>query len=235
MTNVNGTLFFQADDGTDGAQLWKSDGTSAGTVMVSLINPSGDANLINLTDVNGELFFQADDGTDGAELWKSDGTSVGTVMVDDINPGSYSSYPKYLTNVNGELFFQADDGTDGAELWKSDGTAAATVMVKDINPNSNSYGVPYGSDPTDLTNVNGTLFFQANDGTDGVELWKSDGTSAGTVLVADIFPGTDAVSGLPNSSNPTDLTPSAAPCFFKPTTGPTASNSGRATAPAPEP
>ena len=68
------------------------------------------------------------------------------------------------------------------ELWKSDGTAAGTVLVKDISPGS------AGSIPNNLTNVNGTLFFAADDGTNGTELWKSDGTAAGTVLVKDIRP-----------------------------------------------
>ena len=56
-------------------------------------------------------------------------------------------------------------------------------MVKDINPGSSSSG------PADLTNVNGTLYFQADDGAHGFELWKSDGTAAGTVMVKDIDPG----------------------------------------------
>ena len=66
------------------------------------------------------------------ELWKSDGTAAGTVMVKDINPGSGNSAPLSLTNVNGKLYFAANDGADGDELWKSDGTAAGTLMVKDI-------------------------------------------------------------------------------------------------------
>ncbi|MEB3831575.1 ELWxxDGT repeat protein, partial [Phormidium sp. CCY1219] len=72
-----------------------------------------------------------DDGTNGFELWKSDGTAAGTVLVKDIRSGSGSSNPSNLTNINGTLYFGADDGTNGFELWKSDGTAAGTVLVKD--------------------------------------------------------------------------------------------------------
>ena len=97
--------------------------------------------------------------------------------------------------MGGTLFFSANDGTTGPELWKSDGTEAGTVLVKDINPNI-SYGYPVGSYPHYLTDVGGTLFFAANDGTNSLELWKSDGTEAGTVLVADINPGDDG--SLPN-------------------------------------
>src|SRR5256885_1520773 len=87
LANVNGTLFFSANDGTHGDELWKSDGTAAGTVLVKDINPgSADSSPSDLTNVNGTLFFVADDGTNGRELWKSDGTAAGTVLVKDINP-----------------------------------------------------------------------------------------------------------------------------------------------------
>ena len=78
--------------------------------------------------MNGELFFQANDGVHGLELWKSDGTLAGTVMVKDINSGAGDSNPEHLTNVNGKLEFEANDGaTEG--LFVSDGTAAGTVEI----------------------------------------------------------------------------------------------------------
>src|SRR5205807_5582603 len=92
------------------------------------------------------------------------------------------------------------------ELWKSDGTAAGTALVKDINPGS-AYGFPASSSPNNLTAVGGTLFFSANDGTNGKELWKSDGTAAGTVLVKDINPGIA-------DSYPSALTAADGPLFI---------------------
>ncbi len=181
---MNGTLYFQAYDGTTGRELWKSDGSSAGTVLVKDIAPgASSAYPYSLTNVNGTLYFQAYDGTTGRELWKSDGSSEGTVLVKDIAPGESGSYPYSLTNVNGTLYFQADNGTNGRELWKSDGIRSDTTLVCDINN-----GV-FGSYVNSIANVNGTLYFQASDGLNGTELWKSNGNSSGTTLVRDINSG----------------------------------------------
>ena len=191
LTNVNGILYFSANDGTNGAQLWKSDGTATGTALVRDIYPNNAFNtLASLTNVNGTLFFRANDGTSGNELWKSDGTSAGTVLVKDIQMGSGPSEPNYLTNLNGTLCFGAYSAATGG-LWKSDGTVAGTVLVKTITLDiymSNSEG--------SLTNQNGTLYFSARDINDrnGIELWKSDGTTAGTVMIKDIVVGSGSSS-----------------------------------------
>ncbi len=194
----NGNLFFTASDGVSGVELWKSDGTEEGTVRVKDINP-GSAHSIpsSLVDVDGTLFFSASDGISGSELWKSDGTEEGTVRVKAINPGSASSSATNLTNVDGTLFFAANDGISGPELWKSDGTDEGTVRVTDIFPEDVSLVVvsPFPS----FVGVNGLLFFAADDGIRGRELWKSDGSQTGTLLVKDIRTGGA-------SSSPTMLT-----------------------------
>lgn len=189
LVDVNGTLFFTADTTGIGRELWKSDGTAAGTLLVKdIVGGSGSSSPQVLTNVNGTLFFFADNGVTGVELWKSDGTVTGTVLVKDINPGSgstlLSSFTPAVAAVNNTLFFTAFDPINGVELWKSDGTEAGTVLVKDIRPGAN----PNNSFPDLLTVANGTLFFVANDGVSGPELWKSDGTAAGTVLVQNVNP-----------------------------------------------
>ncbi len=114
--------------------MWKTDGTSAGTVLVKDINPgSGHATPRYLTNVNGTFYFNADNITNGRELWKSDGTSAGTLLVKDILPGPNFASPQYLTNVNGTLYFSANDDTHGQELW---------ALTRNSSPNPVTNG-PY--------------------------------------------------------------------------------------------
>jgi ELWxxDGT repeat protein len=196
LTQVGSFVFFTADDGITGLELWRSDGSVPGTVRVKdIISGSGSSLPSDLTACNGFVFFVANNNTNGRELWKSDGTAAGTVMVKDILKASGTSKPSFLTDVNGTLFFSANDGTNGYELWKSDGTTAGTVMVKDIKT-----GSKLSSSPTALVNVNGVLYFSASDNTTGAELWKSDGTASGTLLVKDVRAGSSG-SGIENTIN----------------------------------
>lgn len=158
------------------------------------------------------LFFTADDGIHGRELWRSDGAlgyldprpdlafpasgGAGTHLVKDARLGAHGSEPLYLTweETLGLLFLSANDGSSGRELWSSDGTAAGTSMVADICPGTRS------SMPSHLTAWEGKVFFQADDCTAGPEMWVTDGTSAGTVLVADVRPG--SAGGYPSFFTP---------------------------------
>ena len=188
LTIVDGTIYFVANDGDSGSELWKSDGTEDGTVLVKDIRPAGSSGSYPqyLTSHGGLLYFNASDGISGRELWTSDGTEAGTAMVKDIRDGSYSSRPESMTSVGGTLFFTAFDEQSGNALWKSDGTEAGTVLVKEIGSHSNYYGsYPAHS----LTSIGGALYFVGNDGQTGNELWKSDGTADGTVVVKDIVSG----------------------------------------------
>src|SRR5207249_2772186 len=88
LVNVNGTLFFSADDGVHGRELWRSDGSGAATLQVSDINPgAGSSFPIKLANVNGTLFFFGLDPVTGHEPWRSDGTAAGTMLIKDIFPG----------------------------------------------------------------------------------------------------------------------------------------------------
>jgi ELWxxDGT repeat protein len=181
IAEFRGEAYFAGGAGTGDVELWKSDGTIAGTVLVKDIRTGAAGSYPqNLVNVNGTLFFTADDGAHGIELWKSDGTAGGTVLVKDILSGSGSSSPFRLANINNTLFFSVQ-GPGNPGLWKSDGTAAGTVLVKDIGPADPSYTAHF-------TNVNGTIFFPGID-QNGIELWKSNGTTAGTTIVKDLTVG----------------------------------------------
>ncbi len=185
LTAVGSTLYFTANDGVHGDQIWTSTGSSFSTAMLTDINPgSVGGQPQDLTVVGSQVFFTANDGTNGRQLWVTTGPGMfNTFMVDAINP-SGNSNPEDLTNFGGTLFFTADDGTHGRQLWESDGTQIGTFMVKDINPNGSS-------NPQELTVIGSTLYFTANDGTHGTELWSTTGVGVfTTTLVKDINPGT---------------------------------------------
>src|SRR5688572_4090407 len=146
LTEVNGVLFFSTrvllttGPAAPGNQLWKSDGTETGTVLVKEL-PAID----NLVNVNGVLFFTSSLAST-QELWKSDGSDAGTVLV--------KSWPTSVTPGNltvvGNILFLTVFFSAGEEMWKSDGSAAGTQLVK-----------TFQSGIDNLTNVNGTLFFSA--------------------------------------------------------------------------
>jgi len=202
--DIDGVGFFVAASDPDGGpmdtgnELWKSDGTEAGTSLVKDINP-GDAasHPKNFVKMGGLLFFTADDGTHGRELWKSDGTETGTVMVKDITDTSpFDTTFGNFAVVDGTLFFSAENWSIHTMLWKSDGTEDGTVLVKDIFPGSRRLYI------SDMVSFQGVLFFSAfGDNVKKMELWTSDGTEAGTSLFKDInesdgsYPGRFMVMG----------------------------------------
>lgn len=196
LCEFNNKLYFIANDGVHGYELWATDGTEAGTVMIKDVIP-GEGDLIgnyygNLKELNNKLYFIGNDGTKGCSLWRTDGTASGTEIVKKINNnferGSYLS--KVYFGINQALIFGADDGINGSELWVTNGTEAGTYMLKDINP-GNYHSIPeYSSGERGLYHMFNFYFF-ANDGTHGYELWKTNGTSEGTVMVKDINPGSE--------------------------------------------
>ncbi len=190
LTAVGRTVYFGADDGRHGYELWRSDGTPRGTRMVKDIRPGAmSSQVFSLANVSGTLYFTADDGSHGAELWRSDGTGAGTRLVKDINPGIVGSSGFWLTGVGPTLYLLAYDGTRRG-LWRSDGTDAGTIFVQEL------------ANAQDLTASGNGLFFGGTAGTDPMRLWHSDGTPAGTAIVG------------PGESGPYELTDLNGTLFF---------------------
>lgn len=183
------TMVFTIDDNQHGEELWVSDGTDTGTVLLKDINPDGAWSSPNQFEaLNGRLFFAADDGTHGEELWVTDGTALGTQLVADVNTlnnGANSSSISDLTAAGNLLLFQANhDGVHPYALWRSDGTAVGTFFVADMLPASNPSG------PQEIVGLpNGQALVIAND----AQLWVTNGTTASLVNGA---PGVSDISDL---------------------------------------
>lgn len=193
IVTVGGKLFFAADDGFSGSELWMIDDLSNEVLFVKDIYPGEMGSYPSqFTELNGMVFFTARSAL-GVELWTSDGTESGTQLIADIYEGSESSSPLELVVNNSTLYFTAIDANNNRELWMSDGTTAGTMMVKAI-----SQGL-VESNPRYLKPCGSDIYFSAQDELNGQELWKSDGTEMGTVLIKDIDSGS-------SSSNPYELT-----------------------------
>ena len=188
MFEYNETLYFNADDGTQGRELWQSDGTVTGTSLVADINPgSGNSNPQYFTMLGDIMYFTAYDATTGSEIWTYDTNSPASTsnpaQLANLYPGSSSPSIYGFTEYQGSLYFAADDSVYGKELWKANPTTGLT-MVKNIRPGSPASDISY------LTVIGDIMYFRANDGTNGNEMWRSDGTTMGTYMVANINPGT---------------------------------------------
>ena len=202
-TTFKNKVYFNAFDAIAGYEGWVTDGTTAGTTLLKDFNPDiedGFPLFIDALYINNQMIFPATSADNGMELWSSDGTTANTQLFKDINPGPDDASPILMLNffnvtsetafhtnlLKGQMFLSAGTAASGTELWKTDGTPAGTVMVKDINPGTGS-----GIDDFSTTHFYTAdhLYFSANDGTSGIELWKTDGTSGNTSMVFNINPG----------------------------------------------
>jgi ELWxxDGT repeat protein len=222
-TTIGSITYFLATDGSNGRELWKTDGSTAGTTLVKDIYPGAPGGFSDtpehpagLTNVNGTLFF-----ANGNTIWKSNGTATGTVAVRTLVSNQSALKLYTLTAVGNLLFFRTDDGNGNYAIWRSDGSAAGTFQIKtsslfnmygnivdvagvafiaDVGGLWRSNGSVAGTTlvknvpPVAMVSANGSLFFTVYDTDAGRGVWKSDGTTAGTVLVTENYPQ----SGLTN-------------------------------------
>nr|QLH55540.1 putative lipoprotein [Myxococcus virescens] len=179
LTNVQGTLFFASNLYMDRSILWRSDGTSNGTVPVKEFPwaglPSG-AWMGDFRAVGSRLFFMVATPALGRELWVSDGTEVGTRLVRDFEPGSASaSLSSFGQAGNALTFFRRAAVGSGLSLWRSDGTPSGTFQLRD-------FGAEGEVGPWSLGVAGAHLYILRSPG-DGTWLWRTDGTVAGTTQV----------------------------------------------------
>jgi len=189
----NNTLYFLVSNFQTGSQLWRSDGTDAGTTHIRSFDlPITSFDLpqpiFRVHFYLGNLYFLVHDDLHGSEIWKSDGTTIGTAIIKDINPGPENSVSHALTECNGKVVFVANElkSKKGIELWATDGTEAGTKLLKDINTTRTlgSFPLQQGS-----ATLNDKIIFSADDGVHGYQPYVSDGTEKGTRLLGDIGTG----------------------------------------------
>ncbi len=174
MTVYGDELVFFADNGSDGSELFRYKDMSANLVMdirdgaIGSVGSGGPS----FEEHNGSLFFAANDGG-GIQLWEYNGTDVTETNV--LTTGGGSS-PRFLTSFNSDLYFSAvGDGGNGQELWRYN--AGTPTLVQDINPGSSSSNIKPETKDSKFAVLNGTMYLVAEDGTNGEELFKFDGTT----------------------------------------------------------
>ncbi|HVG06110.1 MAG TPA: hypothetical protein VNM67_00230 [Thermoanaerobaculia bacterium] len=180
LSAAGGRLYFAArktSDPESRLRPWVSDGTDGSTELLADVTVGepvfAPLDRSPFVEFEGRVWFAASDPQHGDELWSTDGTSEGTARLLDIAPGLLGSYPRTLTVWNGRLWFRARDALHGMELWTSDGTAEGTHLVDDIapGPSWSSPGAFTWEAPAALTGTETGLYFPANDGEHGRELW----------------------------------------------------------------
>lgn len=177
MVSTGDIAYFVADDGKLGATLWRTNGSPAGTFHLR----TGLKNVKDLTAVGNKLLFRADDGKSGDELWVSDGSSAGTRLVVDLRPGSWSSMRAIVASDANRVYFFAQGMSNNKlqlGLWASDGTQKGTVLLKAGGLGFTSYTYRLWRS----VSYKGQLYFWINV-TGSVDLWRSNGTAAGTQKV----------------------------------------------------
>lgn len=174
---AGGTLFLRVG-ASNPKSLWKTNGTTAGTTLVKNVSP------MYMQTLNDNLLF-----TSGSALWKSNGTPEGTVIVRDftdawIGPTAVFKDKLYIAY------------TDRSELYVSDGTDSGTTLLKDnvgVDVSVSNFGV-----------VNDQLYFTVNQQNPPSDLWRSDGSTAGTFKAHD----------MPGFEDPLDMTVAGNRLFY---------------------
>ncbi|MCB1037541.1 MAG: hypothetical protein KDD47_27160, partial [Acidobacteria bacterium] len=181
-------ILFSARSSATGSEPWVSDGTAEGTAVLDLFPGTNSSFLLERHVFDDHAYFY-----DGSRIWRSDGTERGTrILVDQVALGR-------AIPMDGFVYVDRD-ADEGRELWRTDGTPSGTSLVKDIfpgtlpDPEDPGSGEEFAnsSNPDLRDRLGGRIVFWARDAAHGVELWATDGTGAGTELLADLTPGPES-------------------------------------------
>ena len=186
---ADGVGYF-VDATTFGNTVWRTDGTPEGTVALRELDGRIDygENVRGIVH-RGAYYFTGVTAENGQQLWVSDGTAEGTRMLPNAGPDGATYYLQGFATLGEYLVYATDHG-----IYRTDGTAAGTVRL-------------FAGSSTGMAVHRGMLYFAAETEAYGSELYRSDGTPAGTRLLEDYNPG-------PDGSQPTQLTATATGLYF---------------------
>lgn len=183
---VNYTFFNEDDNDPDNyPSLFRTDGTTAGTMKLDLTYPgyiSSKATL--LTALGNKVIFAGDNFAPGyGEIWVSDGTQAGTIALERFQPTISNNGPVYaMAEMNGYVYYGVVAGNNKTQIRRTDGTAGGTSLVYEFT----SYTT--APVPALFKVINGVLYFDMYDqyGAGNDMIWRSDGTTAGTYMLRDL-------------------------------------------------
>jgi ELWxxDGT repeat protein len=180
----NGKLYFSADDGTTGRELWVHDGATTSLLADYWPGQHGSDPVGMTIGGDGQMYFRARIETSNPEPWISDGTAAGTrPLLDNYRASpNQNGFHEELAPFGDGVIFAGYADYDGVEPWLSDGTFAGTQLLADLHPD-------FHGAPRDFVAFNGFTYFSADTPATGRELFRTDGTPGGTELVVDLNAG----------------------------------------------
>jgi ELWxxDGT repeat protein len=202
LISLGTNLYFAVADPLGNLQLWQSQGEPNTSKLIG--TGTADSNPTDLTLFNNNLYVSADDSVNGRGLWKLNLNTNTGELLKAFKSSQYPQYPAFLTAAGNYVYFHGYEDTTGIELWRTDGTSSNTHITRDVVAGTNNslfIDSPY------LTEFGGNLYYTATNTTNGRELWRSDGSSGGTVMLKDIVPGE-------NDSTPRAYTRAGETLFF---------------------
>lgn len=180
----NGLIYFRATDGTDGTEPYRTDGTLEGTIRIMDIHPTGDSYPHDFVSDGDHVYFLAENELEGMEIWRTDGSPGDATLAVDLTPGAgYSDIDGLTATAQGLAFAFADTDLGMTLATFSDGSTEGTTVLATQGP------VTLGSNAFGFRTMGDLTLFRANDGVHGTELWVSDGTTEGTLLIGDLLIG----------------------------------------------
>ena len=180
---AGGLVFVATTPGT-GEEPWVSDGSSEGTRLVEDIQAGASSSISKQFVAVGEtVFFEADDQIHGSELWVMNDGANGARLVEDIAPERGRGIYQVSGALGSQLVFIANGGIEGRKLWISDGSERGTFSLMDRVESSDP---PHsGNLPTYWVSKGEWAYFAGYDASHGAQVWRTDGTIAGTSRISD--------------------------------------------------